>query len=127
MQDPVPYLNFQGIDMLCPVNVDRFALIDSNHAVRLNYEWFFCSSDEAFAAFEKDPIRYCGILTDPVTLQRFLPGDESPVIEHGGISYYFWNDSTRITFQMMPDMYAQPNIKMIPKDSTEISEESEEG
>lgn len=127
MQDPVLYLNVLDIDMRCAVNNDQMATIDSNHAVRLNYEWFFCSSDEAVVAFEKDPIRYCGVLTDPVSLQRFVPGDDSPRVDHEGTPYYFWNDSTRITFQMMPQMYAQPNFKMIPKDSAGAGDEQEEG
>lgn len=127
MQDPVPYLTFLGIDMQCVVKREELAMIDSNHAVRLNYEWFFCSSDQAVAAFEEDPIAYCGVLTDPVSKQRFIPGDDSPRVDHEGVPYYFWNDSTRVTFQMMPEMYAQPNIKMIPKDSTAEGDEPQEG
>jgi YHS domain-containing protein len=112
---------------MCPVKTTELATKDTNHAVRLNYEWFFCSSEDAVAAFNKDPIRYCGTLTDPVSRQRFVPGDDSPRVDHEGVSYYFWTDSTRITFQMMPDMYAQPNLKMLPKDSTEVSEGPDAG
>ena len=127
MQDPIPYLSSLDIDLHCAIENDEIAALDSTRARRINYEWFFFSSLETVIRFDEDPLAYCGILTDPVTLDRFVPGDDSPIVEHEGVPYYFWSDSTRITFQMMPAMYAQPNYKMIRKDAAEAEDPLEEG
>ena len=40
-------------------------------------------------AFEEDPLRYCGLLTDPVTKERFRPTKAELSCEHEGVRFYF--------------------------------------
>ena len=92
-------------------------MIDSTHWRRINYELFFFSDSAAIASFEKDPIAHCGILTDPISRVRFRPGDDSPNLVYQNQPFYFWSDSTRNLFQMMPDMYLLPDYGMLPPDT----------
>lgn len=98
------------------------AMLDSAHCVVVNYESFLFSTFDEKKSFEADPVSYCGPLTDPVTLQRFIPAASSPHLMHNNRAYYFWSDSSRTMFEMMPEMYALPHHKMRPKpDSTATS------
>lgn len=99
----------------CAVDSQKLAVADSLHFRMVNYEFFFLSSPEAVYEFDSDPIRYCGILTDPVTRQRFYPGDNSPSTMRGEHRYFFVSDSSKAVFAAMPDMFAMPNYEMLPK------------
>ena len=67
---------------------------------------FFFSDDATRKMFEKNPIDYCGLLTDPVTQRRFRPAQSSPVWMFKDRRYYFAADSTLRVFQAMPDSFA---------------------
>jgi len=114
VQDPEPYLQNQGIAVACAVHGDRPAVIDAAHRSSLNFEVFYFSDEPSKAQFDAEPLRYCGILTDPVTHSRFIPGIASPRIDWGGRPYYFLSEETLTQFKAMPDSFAQPNYKMRP-------------
>ena len=119
MQDPTLYLNQLAVTANSMFNESLPAIIDSTHCILWNYETFLFANDDEKSRFKLDPTERCGPLTDPVTLQRFVPIASSPHLDHNGRMYYFWSDSTRSTFAMMPDMYAAPHYKMRPMpDST---------
>ena len=119
MQDPTRYLNELGIAVPSLFDSSRSVIIDSAHLTSLNYETFLFADDKEQVRFRHEPTRYCGALTDPVTLSRFIPVASSPHLDYDDRTYYFWSDSTRAQFETMPDMYAAPHHKMRPKpDST---------
>ena len=66
-------------------------------------EVYFFSGRAAMRKFQADPIRYCGKLTDPVTLARFRPTLESPSTTYWNRTVYFESDSTRAVFEASPD------------------------
>lgn len=113
MEDPVAYAADAIPSLACAVDSRQAATLDSLHCVRINYETYFVSNDEARRKLEADPLQYCGRLTDPVTQLRFTPTKRSPRVVWGGKPYYFASDSTRALFASTPDSFAAPRVKMI--------------
>jgi hypothetical protein len=72
--------------------------------------------------FDRSPERYCGPLTDPVSLRHFNPKPESPRLVHNDRLYIFATDSTRYAFATMPGMFQYPEHKMLPADGTAETE-----
>ena len=62
-------MNAEGLKVPCIVDPTRVARIESEFTVRLNWEVFFFCDGDALARFLLDPVRWCGALTDPVTLR----------------------------------------------------------
>lgn len=107
MQSPEIYLHqFPQIEFPCPVNPDRKAVVDEKMRAFVNYEVYFFSDRGALRRFRKDPLRYCGLLTDPVTQRRFHPAKSSPHLEYKDRLFYFSSDSTRVAFVATPDSFA---------------------
>ena len=73
---------------------------------RVNYEIYFLEDKKARERFMKDPVRACGVLTDPITHVRFRPGKKSPHMDFKGRPYFFSSDSTLAMFQATPDSFA---------------------
>ncbi|HEY7728131.1 MAG TPA: hypothetical protein VID50_06720 [Candidatus Eisenbacteria bacterium] len=92
---PWRYLNEEKISVNCPVNKYKAAMIDSVRMSWINWELYFFADGEAKARFDKDPLRYCGKLTDPVTGKRFQPRIWSPKIVDRGRIYYFSSNATK--------------------------------
>jgi len=90
----------------------RPAVLDAEHCVRLNHEaWFFAdtASRERFLA---DPQQFCGLLTDPVSKQRFRPRRGAPSAQAGGVTYLFETDAHRAAFERDPERYRLPHWEM---------------
>lgn len=100
------YLAHQGIRLPCAVHPERPAVLDSTLRTFVNHEVFFFSDRKAKRTFDKDPLRYCGRLTDPVSRLRFTPTGTSPRWIHGRRHYYFSGDSTLAVFRAQPDSFA---------------------
>jgi YHS domain-containing protein len=100
------FLKARGIAVPCLLRPDRPALLDPEHRAMINYEIYFFSDDESLDRFHRDPLQYCGILTDPVSQARFRPSNRSPRWEHNGRPYFFESDSTLTRFLGMPDSFA---------------------
>jgi len=81
-------------------------VLDSTTRVFVNHEIYFFSNRGALDRFRKQPLRYCGIVTDPVSRARFRPTARSPHRDYHGRPYFFTSDSTRLTFQAAPDSFA---------------------
>ncbi len=88
------------------------AVIDKEHCVRLNYEAFFFANLYTREQFRSDPVLYCGLLTDPVSRERFRPNEESPRLRHEGVVYYFETRDNLVEFKGAPDAYRLPGWKM---------------
>ena len=89
-----------------PVAPSRHAAVDSSLRLFVNYELFLFANRSTKDRFRRDPTRYCGLLTDPVSRVRFRPAPRSPQTHYQGRLYFFSSDSTRTTFAGSPDSYA---------------------
>lgn len=114
MQDPQIQLGELGVTLPDPVEPSRSAVIDAAHRSFVNWEIFFFADGETKARFDADPARYCGVLTDPVSRQRFRPGTRSPVSRYDGRTYLFLTDDHKAAFDADPSAYATVNFDMIP-------------
>jgi len=94
------------VTLPCAVEPGKTAKIDKALTARLNYEIFMFSSNQARRTFDKNPIAYCGLLTDPVTQNRFQPQTTSPQFVFKTRKYFFLSDSTRTAFIATPDSFA---------------------
>lgn len=121
MQDPELYLQQLGLSVPCVISPERHAVLDTLHRTMIGYETYFFADLEAKAVFEHSPEKYCGPLTDPVSLRHFNPRPDSPRLFHHDRLYIFATDSTREFFAMMPGMYQYPEHKMLPSDSVASS------
>jgi YHS domain-containing protein len=94
----------------CVVDPARSAILDEACRVFVNYETYYLSSAEATGKFNQAPWRYTGLVTDPVTHQRFQPTDNSPVRKYEGRLFYFSSASSDQTFGGDPEAYATPVV-----------------
>ncbi|MFT5052274.1 MAG: YHS domain-containing protein [Chlamydiales bacterium] len=103
------------IDLRGYFDSERVALLDKDHFIRMNYEAFFFADSAGADRFRSNQVAYCGLLTDPVSKQRFrpTPGDRSE--RHEGVEFYFESEETRKLFARMPESYSLPGYKTNPK------------
>ena len=113
MKDPAPYLTALRIAIPCAVDSTALAVVDSSHQSIVNWEVYFFSSRAKKKQFDANPTKYCGLLSDPVTLVRFVPTSQSPRILHGGTPFYFSDPSSAASFKALPDSLAQTRHRMI--------------
>ena len=112
MQDVDAYLLRKGLSFRCYFEAERMAVLDDAHQVRLNYEAFFFAETADAERFRKDPVAYCGLVTDPVTKRRFRPTVHSPRSEHEEVLYFFETDIGRADFDAHPEKYLLPGWVM---------------
>lgn len=112
MQDPELYLERLDVRPACPVRREQAAVLDADHRAYVNHEVFFFSNGDALERFKQDPLRYCGIVTDPVSEERFRPSEGSPRHDYKGRPYFFSSLSTLATFKDDPERFADPRRKM---------------
>jgi YHS domain-containing protein len=104
-KDPERYLRDMKVALHDPIYPKKTAIFDSSVRATLNQDIFFFSSVAALKQFKKDPLRYCGLLTDPVSRARFKPSKSSPHVAFRGRDYYFAADSTLARFQADPEKF----------------------
>lgn len=112
MQDVPAAVQRKGLQFQDYLDVRRPALLDAEHCVRLNYEAFFFADAAGRERFCADPVAVCGLLTDPVSKQRFRPCAGSPHVEHDGVTFYFENEAQRVLFETDPEMFRLPRWTM---------------
>src|SRR5207247_5333692 len=78
----------------------------------VNHEIYLFSSEGARERFLKDPLGWCGLLTDPVSGERFRPSAASNRVEYEGRPYYFTSGATRAAFEKAPASFANPKRQM---------------
>ena len=100
-------MNEQKVRLACPVNPWRPGTIDEAHRAWVNHELFYLSDLNARKRFVSDPLRYCGLVTDPVTRQRFQPSSRSPRFDYQGRPYFFQDRLGLRTFVAIPDSFAR--------------------
>jgi len=112
VQSPEVYLNELGISVSCVVDPNRTAVLDEAHRVFVNWETFYMADAASVEVFKKSPFRFSGLITDPVTRERFQPTDASPMQTFGGRDFYFKTAESAALFAADPDAYATPMIAM---------------
>ena len=115
MQGPEQYLNELGISLPCCVDSSKTAVLDVAHRALVNHEAYYFSDDAAMQQFQAEPYRFTGKVTDPVSLDRFIPTAESPKRTYGQRLFYFTSNETVATFDGDLARYSIPMPGMRPK------------
>ena len=102
---PEPYLKDFPVVLPDPVDSSRQAVVDSSLRLYVGQDVLFFADAKSMRTFEADPLRYCKVLTDPVSGVRFRPTPHSPEERYRGRHYYFDSDSTRVAFDRTPDRF----------------------
>ena len=105
MQDPEPYLRDQKIEVSCIVFPSRKARIDTSLRRRIGHDLFYFSTAQAMRLFDRDPLKYVKILSDPVTSDRFPATHASPHETYKDRTYYFASDANRVIFDTDREKY----------------------
>ena len=116
MQDPEPYLRAQKIEVQCVVYPNKKARIDSSLRRKIGYDLFYFSTAQAARVFDRDPLKYVRVLSDPITHDRFKVTRRSPHETYRNRTYYFAADSTLARFdadrEKFRDRRADPAMGM---------------
>jgi YHS domain-containing protein len=112
VQDPTSYLQAREIEVASFFDPDRAAVLDDSHLARVNYDLYFFADANEVQRFRDDPLRQCGMTSDPVTFKRFRPTRRSPRVEHAGQAFVFATAATHATFTAMPDSFVVPRLRM---------------
>jgi hypothetical protein len=115
VQDVPSAVRRRGLEFADFLDPRRAAVLDDAHCVRLNHEAFFFADAESRDRFVAEPLRWCGLLTDPVTKRRFRPGASSESVEHAGVTYWFEMACDADVFAKDPEMYRLFRWVMEPK------------
>ena len=105
MQDPERYIKERKLRPPTLFKNGKAPLIDSSLRERVNFEVYYFASAAEKELFRKDPLRYAGVVTDPITMARFRPTATSPKTTYGGRLYYFSADTTRAQFLANPVLH----------------------
>ncbi len=88
-----------------PVDPRELGSLNVALQYKVNGEVYRFSSVETMRRFVLHVPLWCGVLRDPVTGRRFVPGARSPQVEWKAGPYYFESDSTRAQFEAAPERY----------------------
>ena len=113
VQDPQIQLQELGLAVADLLDPARPAVLDPTHRSFVNYETFFFADEADKRRFDADPAGSCGILTDPVTKERFRPGSDAPRSYYDGRIYIFITAENKAAFDNNPAAIARPNYDMI--------------
>ncbi len=114
MQGPGQYLLALGIELTCVVHPERPAVIDAHHRMFVNYDTYYFSGADALESFAAAPHNYIGVLTDPVTQERFSPVAGSPRRTTGDRMFYFASSGSAARFDEAPVDFAATAPAMVP-------------
>ena len=92
----------------------RPASLDSTLRVRLNADLYYFADRATRARFLRAPLRWCGALTDPVSLRRFRPTAASPSARVAGRTWRFETAATRAQFLARPAAFEE-TARMLPE------------
>lgn len=89
-----------------PVEPTRLGSLDSTLKTRVNGEIYRFASMPNRLRFEHDPLRWCGIVRDPVSGCCFVPDSRAKRLDYTDGPYFFTCDSTRLEFSRNPERFA---------------------
>jgi YHS domain-containing protein len=81
-----------------PVDTTHVASLSPRLRAHVNGEIYRFAGPVTLARFRRAPLRWCGILRDPVSGVRFLPDAASPRCDMADGPYFFATDSTLRAF-----------------------------
>jgi len=81
-----------------PVDPTQVGSLSSELRAYVNGEIYRFAGSTTLARFRRNPVRWCGVLRDPVTGVRFMPTQRSPRLEMPDGPYFFPSDSCRRAF-----------------------------
>jgi len=113
VKDPWDYLAYQKLEFASAIDPSRPAILDREHARFVNYEIFFFADEAEMKHFDGELPAHAGILTDPVSRERFIPGDAPAQMAHDGRTWYFASDASLAAFVADPDKYTTPDYTML--------------
>lgn len=96
----------------CYEDPTRPAVLDGDHAVRVNHDTYLFADVAARDRFRAALVERCGPLTDPVTRRRFEPDGRSPRLSRGDVEYVFERTESLRRFLLDPERYALPRFTM---------------
>ena len=102
MQDPEKYLKEMKVTPPSIFKGGKRPVLDSSLKAQVNFEIYYFGTPAEKKRFLADPLRYAGLVTDPITYERFRPTASSPKTTYGSRLYYFASDSTRAEFLKDP-------------------------
>jgi YHS domain-containing protein len=105
VQDPERYLKALQIVPPSLFQKGKKAALDSSLRHRIGFEIYYFSNRAELDRFKKDPLRYCGELTDPVTMARFRPTASSPRTVYADRAYYFASETSQAEFLTRPEQH----------------------
>jgi YHS domain-containing protein len=110
------YLNELNIEVPSLFDPSRKAVVDEAHCRWLNREIFFFADEREMAEFDREPHRWAGALTDPVSGERFRPGTEPVRTVWRDKPWYFASDATRQPFLLEPMRWIErPAAMLLPE------------
>jgi YHS domain-containing protein len=104
--EPERYLRLRHVELPSALDGTRPARIDRAFRARVNHELYYFADSTLLRRFQADPLRYCGLVTDPISKRRFRPGARSPRLDFRGRPYFFENRLDREVFSALPDSFA---------------------
>jgi YHS domain-containing protein len=105
VQDPERYLKERKLHPPSIFKNGKRPVIDSSLRERVNFEIYYFATSAEKERFRKDPLRYAGMVTDPISMARFRPTVSSPKTTYAGRLYYFSADSTLAQFLANPVLH----------------------
>jgi len=105
VQDPERYLKALQIAPPSLFQKGKKAIVDSSLRYRIGFEIYYFSSRAEMDRFKKNPLRYSGELTDPITMARFSPSATSPHAVYESRNYYFASETSRAEFLKNPEQH----------------------
>ena len=112
VQDAPQFLARKGLTFGGYLDPDREAIVADDYAARVNYETYLFADEINRDVFMADVIRYCGLVTDPITNERFRPHDTSPRFDYDGVLYLFSSEDSLASFVSDPETYRLPGYVM---------------
>jgi len=106
VHDPEHYLTLRRVRLRSELDSTRFARIIPAYRAAVNHELYYFADSALLRRFVTNPLRYCGIVTDPVSKTRFRPTARSPRTVFQGRPYFFQNRMDLEVFAAMPDSFA---------------------
>ena len=88
-----------------PVDPNLLGSLEPALQSTVNGEIYRFGSRRTLRQFQRNPLRWCGLLRDPVTGARLHPGPGAPRCEWNDGPYYFTSDSTLRMFLSSPWTY----------------------
>jgi len=81
-----------------PVDPTQVGSLSPALRAHVNGEIYRFAASATRARFRRDPVRWCGVLRDPVTGVRFRPSRSAPRYDMADGPYFFTSDSCRRAF-----------------------------